>query len=78
MRMTDKYDFTKFWGILAKFPDIKSLADLTLVIKDIENGSTKQDYPGAYSMLKEFEAAMRSHMYTEWHAQEYLDGTESA
>lgn len=75
--MTDKYDFTRFWGILAKFPDIKSLSDLTAIIKDIENDTTRETYPDAYAMLKEFESAMRSHMYTEWHAQEYLDGTET-
>jgi hypothetical protein len=77
MRMTDRYDFTKFWGILAKFPDIKSLADVTAVIKTIENDATNETYPDAYNMLKEFESAMRSHIYTEWHAQESLDGIES-
>jgi hypothetical protein len=78
MRMTDKYDFTKFWDILSKFPEIKSLADITSIIKNIENDSSREFYPDAYNMLKEFEAAMRSHMYTEWHAQESLDGTEAA
>lgn len=77
MRMTDKYDFTRFWGILAKFPEIKSLSDITAIIKDIESDSTSKIYPDAYGMLKEFEAAMRSHIYTEWHAQEYLDGAET-
>lgn len=78
MRMTDRYDFTAFWGILSKFPNIKSLEDITAIIKDIEKDSTHQDYPDAYDMLKEFESAMRSHIYTEWHAQESLDGTETA
>jgi hypothetical protein len=76
--MTDKYDFTQFWPILSGFPQIKSLDDLSRLIVDIEHSETYTAYPEGYGMLKEFESAMRSHLYTEWHAQENLDGIEAA
>lgn len=78
MRMTDLYDYSHFWEILGKFPKIKSLSDLTDALLEIEGNSDHLVYPVGYEMLKEFESAMRSHMYTEWHAQEYFDDAEAA
>jgi hypothetical protein len=67
-----------FWDILEKFPNIRTLKDVTNVINEIEEDGTAYQYPQAYDLLKEFESSMRSHIYTEWHAQEFYEDADAA
>jgi hypothetical protein len=69
-----------FWKILARFPDIKTLSDLTKLIISMESShpDIPELFPNAYQFLKGYENTMRSHIYAEWHAQEYLDDSETA
>jgi len=68
-----------FWKILARFPEITTLSELTKLITSMETSDPDilDLFPNAYMFLKEYEGAMRSHIYAEWHAQECLDDIET-
>lgn len=62
-----------FWEILGKFPQIRNIKDLTAVIREIEETGSYKIYPTSYNILVDFERVMRSHIYAEWHASEFIN-----
>jgi hypothetical protein len=74
--MNNSIDMKDFWKIINMFPDIRTLSDLTGLITNMEADITEA-FPNAYWFLKEYENSMRSHIYAEWHAQEYLDDADT-
>lgn len=71
-----------FWEIISQYnqthsPRIETLADVTKVLMTMEAEGTQKEYPIAFQLLKDFESSMRSHIWTEWHAQEFYDDAEA-
>lgn len=65
-----------FWELIGKFPEIKNLSDLTKIITTMDD-ELKVKYPDAWACLTEFESSIRSHLWTEWHAQEFYHDVDS-
>lgn len=64
------------WGIFEN-TGVRNLRQLTEEIENMRENGYNEEFPEGFNFLVDFEAMIRSHIYAEWHAQEYVDGVDT-